>query len=373
MDSVAPLALTDRKVIARRAAMELRPNNVVNLGVGIPEGVASVANEEHVLAYVTLTAEPGVIGGMPLGGLDFGAAVNAQAILDEPAQFDFYDGGGLDCAFLGLAQADARGNVNVSRFGPRLAGAGGFINISQNARRLVFLGNFTAGGKSSVEDGRLVIDDEHGTSKFVAEVEHRTFSGDYAVEKGQPVLFVTERCVLRPTPDGLELTEIAPGVDLERDVLAHMGFTPIVHGEPKLMDLRIFLPALMGLKHDLLDMPMSARFSYDENENLFFPNLEGVSATSLSELETIHAAVDTYLAAIGRKVHAVVNYDNFYVAPHLADAWMDGVREVSEQHYADATRYTTSSFMRLKLGRGLASRDLAPNVYASSPGTSAAL
>ena len=201
--AVPALELNERKVIARRAAMELRPDSVVNLGIGIPEGVANVASEERILDYLTLTAEPGPMGGMPAGGLDFGSAVNAHAILDQPSQFDFYDGGGLDVAFLGMAQADRVGNVNVSRFGTKLAGSGGFINISQNAKRLVFMGSFVVPSRCRVQEGRLVIGDGLVAPKFLADVEQRTFSGEYAAQTGQPVLYVTERCVFRLTPEGL--------------------------------------------------------------------------------------------------------------------------------------------------------------------------
>ena len=251
VDSLAPLALDVRKLIARRAALELKAGAVVNLGIGMPEGVAAVAAEEGVIERLTLTAEPGVIGGIPASGLDFGAASNHSALLDQPYQFDFYDGGGLDLAFLGLAQADAAGNLNVSRFGSRLSGAGGFINISQNAKRVVFVGTFSAGPQDiRIEDGRLRIVEDGALRKFVAEVEQRTFAGRLAAERGQPVLYVTERCVFQLTLDGLELIEIAPGVDLERDILARMDFMPIVR-QPALMDARLFRAQPMGLRDAL--------------------------------------------------------------------------------------------------------------------------
>jgi len=348
--SLPPMDPGVRKTIARRAALELRPNQVVNLGIGMPEGVAAVAAEEHVIDLITLTAEPGVIGGIPAGGLNFGAAVNTQAVIDQPYQFDFYDGGGLDLAVLGLAQADAEGNVNVSKFGPKVAGAGGFINISQNAKQVVFVGSFTANGEC----------------KLVREVEHRTFSGREAVKRGQSVLYVTERCVFRLHERGLELIEIAPGLDLERDILQQMAFQPVIERAPDTMEAAIFGEATMGLRARLLMRPLGERFHYDAEQNTLFINFERLSIKTVDDVQAVQREAEAKLEPLGRKVFAVVNYDHFCLDPEVEDEWAAMVRELVDRHYLNVTRYSTSGFLRAKLGPALTARGVAAHIYESA-------
>ena len=362
-----------RKVIARRAAMELRSNSVVNLGIGMPEGIACVAAEEKIADLFTLTAEPGVIGGIPAGGLNFGAAINAQAIIDQPYQFDFYDGGGLDVAVLGLAQADVEGNVNVSKFGPRLAGAGGFINISQCAKKVVFAGTFTSGASDiAVRDGRLVIERDGNTRKFVPMVEHRTFSGSHSAARGQEVIYVTERCVFRLTPEGLELVEIAPGVDLQRDILDRMDFKPVM-GRSVTMDARIFHSEPMGLRKHLVHLPFESRFVYDAAKNVLFINLERFEVKTLETVEAMARQIAAICEPLGRRVHAIVNYEGFVLDREIEDAWVQSVSEIVQRWYVDVTRYTTSAFLRAKLGQALSRRKLAPHVFETEEEARAAL
>ena len=251
VSSLEPKKLDAKKIIGRRAAMELKKNVVVNLGVGVPEWVSSVAAEEGVADEMTLTVECGPVGGVPGGGLRFGGSVNAQAYMDEGYQFDFYDGGGLDLCFLGLAEVDNNGDVNVSRLGTRITGSGGFTNISSNSKKAVFCGTFTNGVKIQTGDGKLTILEEGKKHKFVNKVTEITFSGVVAGKAGKDVLYVTERAVFALKTDGIHLIEVAPGIDVQTQVLDEMDFEPIVDrdadGNVKLMDARIFKDEVMGM------------------------------------------------------------------------------------------------------------------------------
>lgn len=251
-EDAVPMPLNERKICARRAAMEIRKKAFINFGIGVPQDIATVLAEEGVAGQVVASVESGVIGGIPSGGLGMGTAQNPTAMIKHPEMFDIYDGGGLNATFLGAAEIDPMGNVNVTKFNGRMVGPGGFINISQNTPKVCFCGTFTAGGfRCNVKDGALEILQDGVSIKFRPKVEQVGFSGEYAMETNQEVLYITERAVFRLTKEGVTLEEIAPGVDLEQHILSKMEFTPVISKELKQMDGRIFRPEPMGL--ELLD------------------------------------------------------------------------------------------------------------------------
>lgn len=245
---VEPMKMSVRKVITRRGALELKPNVIINLGVGMPAGIGSVAEEEGLGKGMKMSVEAGAIGGVVQEGQAFPGTANPDAIVTQTDMIDMINGGMLDMTFLGLAEVDEKGNVNTSKFGGRSNGPGGFIDISQNAKKVIFMGNFTA-GECDIEltDGGLNIKKDGDKIKFVKKVQQITFSGDYAIKNGQEIIYVTERAVFQLTPEGLVLTEIAPGVDLQKDILSKMEFQPIVSSNLKLMDARLFREEKMGL------------------------------------------------------------------------------------------------------------------------------
>jgi len=365
VETLAPLPVNARTVVARRAALELEADAVVNIGVGLPELVGRVAGDERIQDLVTFTLDTGVIGGIPLSGFAFGGAVNREAVIDHASAFDFIDGGGLDTVFLGVAECDGFGNVNVSRFGERIAGCGGAINLTQRTQNVVFMTPFSSGGTEvRIEDGSLTIKQEGRFLKFVKEVSQITFSAEVANDRGQNIIFITERCVFRLGTSGLVLTEIAPGIDRERDILDLLPFEPSVDG-PTQMDSALFLPGLIGLRAGMLELRIEDRLSYDETSNTVFMDFSGMHVRTPEDVQSITDAVDELLGTLGRRVNSIVNYDRFQLDEAVVDGYADAVRYVQEKYYLEGgvTRHSTNAFMRLKLGRELEKRRLKPAIY----------
>ena len=247
MKAIPPLEMSERKVIARRCAAEVAGGYVLNLGVGMSADVGSILAEEGQIDKITMCCESGMIGGVPCALPSFGSSYNPEAVIDHAASFDIISGGGLNMTCLGMGECDEEGNVNVSKFGPRLTGPGGFIDITSATPKVVFCGTFMGKAKFQIGDGKLTIVKEGTIKKFVKHVEQITFAGQY-VKPGQEVVYVTERCVFRIIDGKMTIVEIAPGIDLEKDILAHMDFTPAVAADLKLMDAGIFCEKWGGLE-----------------------------------------------------------------------------------------------------------------------------
>ena len=368
MRSVEDLPLDARTVIARRASLELAADDVVNIGLGLPELVGRVAAQEGVQDLVTFSVDTGVVGGVPMSGFGFGASVNREAILDHSSAFDFIDGGGLNTVFLGVAECDAHGNVNVSRFGDRLAGCGGAINLTQRTHQVVFMTPFSSGGLDlEVGDGTLTILEEGRFSKFVQAVGQITFSAEVARERNQAVLYITERCVFKLCPDGgLELIEVAPGIDVDEHVLSQLPFAPTI-GDVATMSPELFHNANIGLRHRMLDLRITDRLSFDAPTNTVFMDYSGLHVRSPEDVDEILEAVDSLLRPLGHRVRGVINYDRFRLDESAVDAWADAVRFVQGTYYEEGgvTRHSTNAFMRLKLRRELAKRDVSGPMLSS--------
>lgn len=297
-----------------------------------------------------------------MSGLDFGTAINYQAVIDHACAFDFIDGGGLDAAFLGFGECDALGNVNASRFGTRIPGCGGFIDISQNAKKVVFMGTFSSGGlEVVVEDGRVRIANEGRIPKFVERIGQTTFSADYARRSRQEVLFVTERCVFRLEEKGLVLVEVAPGIDLQRDVLDRLPFRPVIDG-PHETDPAVFHSAPMRLRERMLDLRMEDRLGYDEQTNTVYMNYAGLRVRDAQDLQAIGDAVDKLLGPLGKRVHSIVNYERFVCDDDVFDEYVELVKRVEKTYYLSVKRYTSGAFLRHKLGSELAKRAISSEV-----------
>lgn len=367
-EEIDHMDLTLRKVIARRASYELKPNTVVNLGIGLPEGVAAVASEEGMLDFVTLTTEPGSIGGIPCAGHSFGPASNASAVIEMNQMFDFYDGGGLNMCFLGAAQISQNGDVNVSRMSKdRLTGPGGFIDISQSTKNIVFMSTMTAKGLevSLPGDGTMTIQDEGKVKKFVSTVFEKTFSGDEAVRRGQTVFYVTERAVFRRTSfhDVLELIEIAPGIDLQKDVLDQMHFVPVISPDLKTMDARIFREDKMDLCSEFFGN-LEERISYHAPDHILFIELFGININSIKDIKWFTNGLRQLLDPLVKEkgpINMVVNYDGFDLRKGLEDSFRIEVENVEKEYYRSVKRYAGHAFKRAKLARQMQLNEWDPN------------
>lgn len=247
VQDIPPIPLDERKVIARRCAMEVTSGGVLNLGVGISACVGNILAEENCLDRVTMTSESGMIGGVPCPLPNFGSSYNPECTMEHNATFDMIDGGGLDMTCLGLGECDEVGNVNVSKFGSRLIGPGGFIDITNATQKVVFCGTFLGKAKYAVGDGKLTILQEGSVKKFLKAVQQITFSGKY-VKPEQEILYVTERCVFKLMDGKMTLVEIAPGMELEKDILSHMDFVPVISPDLKTMESLLFCDTWGGLK-----------------------------------------------------------------------------------------------------------------------------
>eukprot|EP01059_Diplonema_ambulator_P015890 TRINITY_DN270_c0_g1_i1.p1 TRINITY_DN270_c0_g1~~TRINITY_DN270_c0_g1_i1.p1 ORF type:complete len:716 (+),score=203.52 TRINITY_DN270_c0_g1_i1:124-2271(+) len=355
-EDLEKLDMNVRKIVARRAAMELRVDDIVNLGIGMPDGVANVASEENILRYITLTTEPGIFGGTGAGGRDFGPASNYEAIIDMSEQFDFYNGGGLTIAFLGMAEVNPGGDINVTRFGKKLTGPGGFIDITQCTPTVVFCGTFTAGGlEITVGDGKLSIVQEGRNKKFVKQIQETSFSAKEAVRRKQRVLYITERCVFELTPDGLALKEVAPGISVEKDILPHMDFTPLNWDVASEMDSMIFDTSgkRMGLKKRLTELDFWSRLDYNAETNRVMLDLSGIIITTQEQIDQIDDYYTEFFSKLGKKAHVVVNYERFDCRKSLVDNWTEMAKKHEEKNYLSVQRCVSGTFIRAKMLHGL--------------------
>lgn len=353
LEALKPMKLDEKKIIARRAAMELTQNAIVNLGLGLSANVGNIANEERIFDRIMLTVDPGIYGGVPLNGFGFGASMNYTASIDHATQFDFIDGGGLDIACLGFAECDGVGNINASRFAGRVTGCGGFINIAQNSKKVIFLGTFSSGGlKTNIQGGQLTIEAEGKHRKFAKNVDQITFSGARAARRGQAVLYVTERCVFRLGESGMELTEIAPGIDLDRDILQHLPFRPVIN-KPKPMAEALFLDERMGLQRLMSELSLDKRISYNPDTNMLFLDFSGMRLNTVDDVTRVREAVEAVLEPLGQRVDAIVNYDSFWTNPEISDEYLDAVHYIQSRYYNKASRFTTNGFARIHLAKGL--------------------